>query len=144
MIPVVYNISSEEYMKKLMKKVSYFALLPILAVIAFPLVVLAQETAPDLGDSVVGLIDAIRVGGFSVIVAAAVQLLKTDFLGGFVNKVHPRLLPFVVTLATIGLSVATAMATGRDLMSAAIEALFISGGAIALYEHGKALFGKKA
>jgi len=66
-------------------------------------VVAYAADAPDLGASVTGLIDAIKIGQIGVILVASVQLLKTDFFGSLLAKVNPKIIPWVtLALAIIG------------------------------------------
>lgn len=86
------------------------------------------EEAPKIGDAVLGLIDAIKVGGVGVILAAVVQVLKSDFAGGLLQKVNPKILPWITAVVAILGNVAHALVTSSDrpIWITILEGLLIS------------------
>lgn len=86
------------------------------------------EEAPRIGDAVIGLIDAIKVGGVGVILAAVVQVLKSDFAGGLLAKVNPKTLPWITSAVAILGNVAHSLVTASDrpLWLAILEGVLIS------------------
>lgn len=102
----------------------------------------ATTTTPDLGGAIFGLIDAVKVGSVAPIIVAAVQLLKTDLFGGLLLKINQKYIPIVMTALTVIGNVALGVAQGKKWLPSAIEGLFISGGAMAIYETVKTIKSK--
>jgi hypothetical protein len=68
------------------------------------------------------------------IMAMAMQILKHDVTGALMSKVKPWLQPVLIALiGQIGAFIEM-LATGKSFKVAAVEWLFVSGGAMALYD----------
>lgn len=102
----------------------------------------ATSTTPDLGSSIFGLIDAVKVGSVAPIIVAVVQLLKTDLFGGLLLKINQKYVPVVLTVLSVVGNVAVGVVQGKKWLPSAIEGLFISGGAMAIYETVKTIKSK--
>lgn len=126
-----------------MKFFSYvcFALFFCLSALADGLAT-ATTTTPDLGSSIFGLIDAVKVGSVAPIIVAVVQLLKTDLFGGFLLKINQKYLPLILAVLSVVGNVAVGVVQGKKWLPSAIEGLFISGGAMAIYETVKTIKSK--
>lgn len=94
---------------------------------------LADDAKPELGKSIWDLIDAVKVGATAPIIVAAVQLLKTDLVGGLLSKLNANALRLVMAVATVAGNVA-ASAGSKGWLAAAVEGLFMSGGAMLIYD----------
>jgi len=94
----------------------------------------AEDGGSSFGDAIVGVIDAVKVGGFAAILAAVIQVLKLDAVGGLINKINPKILPILIHTGTAILNVIAAIASGKPIIPATVEGVFISGTAMSLYD----------
>jgi len=98
------------------------------------------EDAPDLGSAIVDLISAVKLGALAPILLAVVQLLKTDFLGGFIKKINTKYQPLIVIVIGITGNVALAASGGKSWGSAIIEGLVLALTTMGLYDAIKPIF----
>jgi hypothetical protein len=68
------------------------------------------------------------------ILAMAMQILKHDVTGALMSKVKPWLQPVLIALIGQIAGFVEVLATGKSFKIAAVEWLFVSGGAMALYD----------
>lgn len=68
------------------------------------------------------------------ILAMAMQILKHDVTGALMTKVKPWLQPVLIAFVGQIAAFIEALATGKSFKVAAVEWLFVSGGAMALYD----------
>ena len=81
---------------------SFALVLACLFTLSFAMSLVAYAEEPvKIGDAVIGLIDAIKVGGAGVILAAVVQILKSDFAGGLLSKVNAKYLPWITAAVAV-------------------------------------------
>lgn len=110
--------------------------------LTFAGVALAQETAPELGASIEGLIASFQAGKVAIIVAV-IQLLKTDFLGNILGKVHKGAVPLLVIVLGLLVGALESVATGTTLVAGLLSGLLAGGQGIALYDVVVKFFVKK-
>lgn len=136
-------------MKGMMKGAKY-------CVLALALVFGAQAFAQVLqpvpeGDAFASLMaliaNAKTMGGVAIgaaVVAIIAQLLKSPFVGGFFEKLDPKIKRLVVFVLGQLYGVLFMISQGVGAVQALLVAVFSSGGAVALYELIKPFFEKKA
>ena len=108
--------------------------------------VLAQdmEPKPELANSFILLIDALKIGIVAPILVAIMRLLKTDWIEKKLFKIHSGLQPLVVILLGLVAEMLIGTSEGRSWFEVAIQGLINGGAAIALYDIiGKHFFAKK-
>lgn len=121
-----------------MKKVLSIVFMFMIATIGFAL---GQEAAsgevvaaPDLGASIVALIEAFKGGAApAAIIVAVMQLLKTEFLGNLIGKLHAGVVPLLVLLLGLASGVLMDIGAGTSWLESLVKGLFNGGGALALY-----------
>lgn len=107
--------------------VAFISSLAIMLFISPAFAAEAVAAAPSIVDS------AEKVGWLSGALALALQVAKSDILGGIFAKIDPAYQPAVVlVLGQLG-GLVESVASGKPLATAAIEWLLISGNAMALY-----------
>ena len=116
-------------------KFSNFGLMSLLLLacyfVGMPEMAWAAQAVAENSDAVVAT--AKWVGTASSVVAFGLQLLKNDLFGGLINKVDPRFQPALVVLLTQIGALVESVASGKNLLSAAIEWAFVAGGAMSIY-----------
>jgi uncharacterized membrane protein len=111
--------------------------------IVFAGVAMAQDVvAPELGASIEGLIASFGAGKVAIILAVT-QLLKTDFLGNILGKIHKGLIPTTVLVLGLIVGAIEAQVAGGSLTTGILTGLFSGGFAIALYDVAVKHFVKK-
>ena len=113
----------------------YFGLL-FFSLFAFMGLALAQDVvpAPDLGLSVLALIDAFKSGAIpATIVVAVMQLLKTKLLGNLIGKLHSGAVPLLVLILGLVSGVLHDVGEGTSWFESAVKGLFNSGYAMLIY-----------
>ena len=109
----------------------------LFSLFAFMGLAVAQDVvvaAPDLGASIVGLIEAFKGGaGPAVIIVAFMQLLKTEMLGNLIGKLHSGVTPLLVLVLGLVSGVLMDIGSGKTWLESLVQGLFNGGGAIALY-----------
>ena len=114
-----------------------FSILSILAIClcmigAFaPEIAWATQAAAEAAPAIVE--QAKWVGTVSSVLAFGLQLLKNDLFGGLLNKLDKRYQPALVVLLTQIGALVQSVASGKNLLQAAIEWAFVAGGAMAIY-----------
>ena len=94
----------------------------------------AQESIPDLGSSLAGLITAIKAGTIPAIIVAVVQMLRTEFVSKWIGKINSGLAPLLVLVLGLVSGVLTSMATGQVWHQGLLVGLFNGGYAMAIYD----------
>ena len=116
-----------------MKK--YFGLLFFL-LFTFIGLAIAQDVvpAPDLGLSVLALLDAFKGGAVpATIVVAVMQLLKTKLFGNLIGKLHSGAVPLLVLVLGLVSGVLQDVGEGKSWFESAIKGLFNGGYAMLIY-----------
>ncbi len=127
-------------MTKLINKLVLFSMVAFMLTAFFTLIAHAVEgAAPDLGLSVLALIDAVKVGKVAVIMVAAVQLLKTEFFGSLIAKINQKAIPWItLAIAVVG-NVGASVIQGKSWVAALVEGVLISLTANGAYETIKSI-----
>lgn len=104
-------------------------------------IALADEVAqPDFTVSVLSLLEAVKGKASIVVILVAVfQLLKTAPVVGILGKVSGKYMQVIIAVTTVGGFIVDSMARGTSLVTAAVEGLFTSGGAMLLYSAIKSI-----
>lgn len=96
------------------------------------------EDVPKVGDAIIGLISAIKVGTIGAILLAAGQLLKSDFVSGLLGKVNTKYLPWITTCVGIVIAVGTSLTQGKPWYVGALEGLLAGLISNGVFDHTKA------
>ena len=113
----------------------YFGLL-FFSLFAFIGLVIAQDAvpAPDLGLSILALLEAFKGGAVpATIIVAIMQLLKTKFLGNLIGKLHSGAVPLLVLILGLVSGVLQDVGVGTSWFESAIKGLFNGGYAMLMY-----------
>lgn len=111
--------------------------LPVALLALFPMIALAAEPVPSLSQSLMALLGAIKDHAVAAVVIMHVfQILRSNEAIGILGKLglSGKTLQVAIAVLTALGYVAEAYARGGNLVSAAIEGLFTSGGAMLIYD----------
>jgi hypothetical protein len=114
-----------------------FGMLMLFAMVGQCMLAFAADEAPPLGSSIMALFTAIKDKAVvAVIVMHVFQILRTNEAIGFLGKLGLSgngMRVAVAVITALGF-VANAWATGMPVLQALIEGLFVSGGAMVIFD----------
>lgn len=98
------------------------------------------DEPPKLGEAILGLIDAIKVGGAGVILAAVVQVLKSDTAVGLLAKVNSKYIPWITLVIAVAGNVAHGLVTKSEspVWVLIVEGILISFASSGIFDMFKA------
>ena len=108
------------------------------------LIAFAAETAPSLGGSITGLVDAVRAGLIAPILIGIMRLVRTEFVEEWIGRIHPGIAPLLVLGLGLVAEVLTGTTEGKPWYAVALQGLTNGGVAMELYDTvGKHFLKKK-
>lgn len=86
----------------------------------------ARAAGTEFQDSLLLTVDSVRIGKFSAILLALVQLAKSPILGSVLLRFNQKLIPYLTLFVAVGGLVGLAMNEGRPLAPAVIEGILVA------------------
>lgn len=98
------------------------------------------EDAPKVGESILSLISAIKVGSIGAILLALGQLLKSDLVApllGNLLKNNTKIMPWILTGISVIISIGTSLVQGKPWYLGAVEGIMAALAANGVFDHAK-------